>query len=193
MELCKCKSGGAQLSLSCQSTHYNAAIHCRLQRPEWLRNGCTGAVQRECSPPELLAAHDTQLQTWYGMTSMLWYDRQTWYGLTGMVVQMQERGGAGGAAPPQNCAHYIMYNFNASCSAGSAPFLVIRRITPLVWVECSFKSLCHRKSIKIVWAQLTLRSNGLLDLHSHFNMNTDQHARTHVKHVTRQYHMPRLH
>jgi len=53
------------------STHFHAASHCSLQRPEWLRNGCTGAVQKECSPPELLAAHDTQLQTWYGVTGTL--------------------------------------------------------------------------------------------------------------------------
>ena len=55
------------------------------------QNGCTGAIQKECSPHELLAAHDTQLQTWYGMTR---------------TVQTQERGGAGGAQPPLNRSHY---------------------------------------------------------------------------------------
>ena len=99
----------------------------------------------------MLAAHDTQLQTRFGMTG---------------TVQTQERGGAGGAQPPLNCltylnaalhckdqaaisemveqeqwgtegaqpplncSHYIGYNFNAGCSAGSAPLFVIRRITP---------------------------------------------------------------
>jgi len=89
---------------------------------------------------------------------------QTRYGMTG-TVQMQERGGAGGAQPPLNCvthlnatlhckdqaaisemveqeqwgaegvqpplnhSHYIRYNFNAGCSAGSASFIVIRMIT----------------------------------------------------------------
>jgi len=82
-------AGGAQPPPEL-SIHFNAAMQCRLQRPEWLRNG-TGAFQKECSPPELLAAHDTQLQTWYGMTR---------------TVQTQERGGAGGAQPPLNRSHY---------------------------------------------------------------------------------------
>jgi hypothetical protein len=35
----------------------------------------------------------------------------------------QEQWGAEGAQPSLNCSHYIMYNLNAGCSAGSAPFL----------------------------------------------------------------------
>ena len=31
--------------------------------------------------------------------------------------------------PPLNHSHYIRYNFNAGCSAGSASFIVIRMIT----------------------------------------------------------------
>ena len=43
-------AGGAQPPLNCL-TYLNAALHCRLQRSEWLRNGCTGAVGcREYSP-----------------------------------------------------------------------------------------------------------------------------------------------
>ena len=57
---------------------------------------------------------------------------QTRYGMTG-TVQTQERGGAGGAQPPVNCSHHIRYNFNAGCSAGSAPFFVICRITPYLF------------------------------------------------------------
>ena len=137
-----------------------------MKRPEWLRNGCTGAVQKECSPPELLAAHDTQLQTRFGMTG---------------TVQTQERGGAGGAQPPLNClthlnaalhckdqaaisemveqeqwgtegaqpplncSLYIGYNFNAGCSAGSAPCFVIRRITP----TCSFSFFHFPSSLSL--------------------------------------------
>jgi hypothetical protein len=52
--------------------------------------------------------------------------------IPGMVEQ--EQWGAEGARPPLNCSHYIEYNFNAGCSAGSAPFFVIRRIT----LTCSF-------------------------------------------------------
>ena len=42
----------------------------------------------------------------------------------------QEQWGAEGVQAPLNHSHYIRYNFNAGCSAGSAPFFVIRRITP---------------------------------------------------------------
>ena len=42
----------------------------------------------------------------------------------------QEQWGAEGVQPPLNHSHYIRYNFNAGCSAGSAPLFVIRRITP---------------------------------------------------------------
>jgi hypothetical protein len=35
----------------------------------------------------------------------------------------QEQRGAEGVQLPLNCSHYIGYNFNAGCSAGSAPFL----------------------------------------------------------------------
>jgi len=37
-----------------------------------------------------------------------------------------------GSAAPPNRSHYIWYNFNAG--AGSAPFFVIRRITPYLFV-----------------------------------------------------------
>ena len=33
-----------------------------------------------------------------------------------------------------NRSHYIRFNFNAGCSAGSAPFLLIRRITPYLFI-----------------------------------------------------------
>jgi len=36
----------------------------------------------------------------------------------------QEQWGAEGVQPPLNRSHYIRYNFNANCSAGSAPFFV---------------------------------------------------------------------
>ena len=36
--------------------------------------------------------------------------------------------------PPLNRSHNIRYNFNAGCSAGSAPFFVIRRITSYLFV-----------------------------------------------------------
>jgi len=49
----------------------------------------------------------------------------------------QELWGAEGAQPPLNCSHYIGYNFNACCPSGSAPFSVIRRITPTCSVEMS--------------------------------------------------------
>jgi hypothetical protein len=42
----------------------------------------------------------------------------------------KEQWGAERAQPPLNCSHYIGYNLNAGCSADSAPFSVIRRITP---------------------------------------------------------------
>jgi len=139
------------------STRFNAAIHCRLQRPEWLRNGCTGAVQKECSPPKLPAAHDTQLQTQYGMTGTAETQERGGAGeaqpplnclahlnaalhckdqaaISEMVEQ--EQWGAEGAQPPLNCSHYIEYNFNARCSAGSAPFSVIHRITPTCFAKC---------------------------------------------------------
>ena len=45
----------------------------------------------------------------------------------------QEQWGAEGVQPPLNHSHYIRYNFNAGCSAGSAPFFVIRRITPYLF------------------------------------------------------------
>jgi len=41
----------------------------------------------------------------------------------------QEQWGAEGVQPPLHRSHYIRYNFNAGCSAGSTPFFVIRRIT----------------------------------------------------------------
>jgi len=46
----------------------------------------------------------------------------------------QEQWGAEGAQSPLNRSHYIRFNFNAGCSAGSAPFFVIRRITPYLFV-----------------------------------------------------------
>ena len=46
----------------------------------------------------------------------------------------QEQWGAEGVQPPPNHSHYIRYNFNAGCSAGSAPFFVIRRITPYLYL-----------------------------------------------------------
>ena len=46
----------------------------------------------------------------------------------------QEQWGAEGVQPPPNHSHYIRYNFNAGCSAGSAPFSVIRRITPYLYL-----------------------------------------------------------
>ena len=70
---------------------------------KWLHR----AVQKECSPPELLAAHDTQLQTWSGMTG---------------TVQTQERGGAGRAQPPLNLSNYIMYNFQCKVQHRHRPF-----------------------------------------------------------------------
>ena len=42
----------------------------------------------------------------------------------------QEQWAAEGVQPQLNRSHYIRYNFNAGCSAGSAPIFVIRRITP---------------------------------------------------------------
>ena len=45
----------------------------------------------------------------------------------------QEQWSAEGVQPPLNCSHYIRYNFNAGCSAGSAPFFFIRRITPYLF------------------------------------------------------------
>jgi len=45
----------------------------------------------------------------------------------------QEQWGAEGVQPPLNHSHYIRYNFNAGCSAGSAPFFVICRITPYLF------------------------------------------------------------
>jgi hypothetical protein len=45
----------------------------------------------------------------------------------------QEQWGAEGVQPPLNRSHYIRYNFNAGCSAGSAPSYVIRRITPYLF------------------------------------------------------------
>ena len=42
----------------------------------------------------------------------------------------QEQWAAEGVQPQLNRSYYIRYNFNAGCSAGSAPFFVIRRITP---------------------------------------------------------------
>ena len=53
-----CRGGAAPPELP---THFNAAIHYRLQRPEWLRNGCTGAVLKECTP-ESLSLHYISMQ-----------------------------------------------------------------------------------------------------------------------------------
>ena len=93
------------------------SIHCRLQRPEWLRNGCTGAVQKECSPPELLATHDTQLQTWSGLTG---------------TVQTQEQWGAGGAQPPESLSqHYVQ--FLCKLQRRLHPIFCNRRITPYLF------------------------------------------------------------
>jgi hypothetical protein len=47
----------------------------------------------------------------------------------------QEQWGAEGAQSPPNRSHYIRFNFNAGCSAGSAPFFVIRRITPYLFAH----------------------------------------------------------
>ena len=73
--------------------HCNAALHAGCKDQNGSLNGCTGAVQKKCSPPEMLAAHDTQLLTRYGMTG---------------TVQTQEGGGAGGAQPPQNCLTHLI-------------------------------------------------------------------------------------
>ena len=40
-----------------------------------------------------------------------------------LEVVEQEQWGAEGVQPPLIRSHYIRYNFNAGCSAGSAPFL----------------------------------------------------------------------
>jgi hypothetical protein len=57
----------------------------------------------------------------------------------------QEQWGAEGAQYPPNRSHYIRFNFNANCSAGSAPFFVIRRITPYLFVDvCTALWLLHR-------------------------------------------------
>jgi hypothetical protein len=112
-------SGHLQLHRSHSFRHatISMSMHCRLQRPEWLRNGCTCAVQKDSAP----------------LNCLLHMTHSFRHGLTG-TVQTQEQGGAGGAQPLLNRSHNIMYNFNASCSAGSAPFLVVRRITPYLFV-----------------------------------------------------------
>ena len=53
----------------------------------------------------------------------------------------QEQWGAEGVQPPLNHSHYIRYNFNAGCSAGSAPFFVICRITPYLSWCVMYKSM----------------------------------------------------
>jgi hypothetical protein len=144
------------------STHFNTAIHCRLQRPEWLRNGCTGAIQKDCSPPELLAAHDTQLDR------AVWYDSDCANARAGgcrggaaplelsnlfecrsslqvAKIRMAQKwlhrsSGVQGVQPLLNRSHHIRYKFNAGCSAGSAQFFVIRRITSYLLYSKQFQA-----------------------------------------------------
>ena len=56
----------------------------------------------------------------------------------------QEQWGAEGVQPPLNHFHYIRYNFNAGCSAGSAPLFVIRRITPYLSGQEPSSSVVHK-------------------------------------------------
>ena len=62
----------------------------------------------------------------------------------------QEQWSAEGVQPPLNCSHYIRYNFNAGCSAGSAPFFVIRRITPYLFCKhlCAPFMMLQTENIK---------------------------------------------
>jgi len=63
----------------------------------------------------------------------------------------QEQWGAEEVQPPLNRSHNIRYNFNAGCRAGSAPFFVIRRIIPYLFLPVSLlwnsrtKLVCRRK------------------------------------------------
>ena len=144
------------------STHFHAASHCSLQRPEWLRNGCTGAIQKDCSPPELLAAHDTQLDR------AVWYDSDCANARAGgcrggaaplelsnlfecrsslqvAKIRMAQKwlhrsSGVQGVQPLLNRSHHIRYKFNAGCSAGSAQFFVIRRITSYLLYSKQFQA-----------------------------------------------------
>jgi len=56
----------------------------------------------------------------------------------------QKQWGAEEAQSPLNRSHYNRFNFNANCSAGSAPFFVIRRITPylLILFVCAHVYVC---------------------------------------------------
>ena len=90
------------------------------------------------------AAQVTQLQTRYGMTGTVQTQERGGAGgaqaplnfLTKLNAALhckdqaailevveQEQWGAEGVQPPLIRSHYIRYNFNAGCSAGSAPFL----------------------------------------------------------------------
>jgi len=73
----------------------------------------------DCSPPELFNSLNAALHC------------KDQAAISEMVEQ--EQWGAEGVQPPLNRSHYIRYNFNAGCSAGSAPFFVIRRITPYLF------------------------------------------------------------
>ena len=90
------------------------------------------------------ATQVTQLQTRYGMTGTVQTQERGGAGgaqaplnfLTKLNAALhckdqaailevveQEQWGAEGVQPPLIRSHYIRYNFNAGCSAGSAPFL----------------------------------------------------------------------
>jgi len=60
--------------------------------------------------------------------------------------------GAEGVQLPLNCSHYIRYDFNAGCSAGSAPFLVIRRITPYLFWQTLINTIVHSRRLLAVLA-----------------------------------------
>ena len=87
----------------------------------------------DCSPPELFNSLNAALHC------------KDQAAISEMVEQ--EQWGAEGAQSLLNRSHYIRFNFNAGCSAGSAPFFVIRRITPYLFSH-SIRSIlnpCIRK------------------------------------------------
>jgi len=110
----------------------------------------------------------------------------------------QEQWAAEGVQPQLNRSHYIRYNFNAGCSAGSAPFFAIRRITPylfffvLVLQAVSVQRSLMASIIKVQTLSLLRHKHRHTHTHAYIHKHTHTHTHAHT-HTHKHTHTQHVH